>query len=160
MRAVTPGDEIAVDFMRLAGMQVVDFWLAILEAFDANVVNLEQDLPAGGEAGLNQVFDDFVLTIHGNRAPGEILEVDAVTLSAETQFDAVVNKSLALHPFANTHLGEKIDGAGFEYTGANALLAVLARPVFENDGLDALKMKEVRKDEACRPGSDDSNLRA
>jgi hypothetical protein len=71
-----------------------------------------------------------------------------------------MNESLALHAIADAHLREQIDGSGFENTRADALLAILARPVFENDGLDAFQMEKVRKDEARRPGSDDSNLRA
>jgi hypothetical protein len=71
-----------------------------------------------------------------------------------------MNQALALHSIADAHLREQIDGSAFENTRADALLAILARPVFENDALDALEMKEVREHEAGRPGSDDSNLRA
>jgi len=149
-----------MDFSGLACMLVVDFWPVAFEAFDANVFNLEQDAAAGCDSSLNEIFDDFVLAVDGNRAPGEILEINAVALSPEPQFDAVVNESHALHSFADAHLGEQIDGAGFKNAGADALLAILARPVLENDGLDALQMKEVRQYEAGRPGSDDSNLRA
>jgi hypothetical protein len=101
-----------------------------------------------------------VLAVHGNRAPREVFEVDAVALSAETYFDAVMNQALALHSIADAHPGEQIDGARFQNAGADALLAILARPVFENEGLNTVEMKQVRKDEACRPGSDDSDLRA
>jgi hypothetical protein len=160
VRAIASGDEVAVDFAGPARMPVVDFWLVALETFDTNVVNLEQDLTTRCDPSLNQIFDDFMLAVHGNRASGEILEIDAVALSSETQFDAVVNQTLALHSFGHAHLDEQIDGSGFENAGTDALLAILARPVFENNGLDALEMKEVRKDEACRPGSDDSHLRA
>ncbi len=86
---ITPGDEVTVDFAGLACMLVVDFWLAAREAFDANVVSLEQDLTAGCEPSLNEIFDHFVLTVNGNRFSGEVFEIDAVALSAETQFDAV-----------------------------------------------------------------------
>ena len=65
-------------------MLVVDFWLVALESFDANVVNLEQDLPASCDTSLNEILDDFVLAVNRNRAPGEVFEVDAVPLSAET----------------------------------------------------------------------------
>jgi hypothetical protein len=53
VRAIAAGDEIALDFARLACMLVVDFWLAALETFEANVVNVEQDLPASCDPSLN-----------------------------------------------------------------------------------------------------------
>jgi len=83
VRAVASRDEVTLDFSGLACKVVVDFWLVAFVAFDANVVNIKQNLSPGGNPGLIEILDDFVLTVHGNRAPGEIFEVDAVALSVE-----------------------------------------------------------------------------
>jgi hypothetical protein len=160
MKAIASRDEIAVDFAGQACKLVVDFWLFAFEVFDPNIVGFEKDLPARCDPSLNEILDDFMLPVDGNRAPGEILEIDAVALSAKSQFDAVVNQTLTLHSFADAHLREEIDCPRLKNAGADAFLAVLTGSAFEHDGLNALKMEEMGKHEASRSGSDDSNLRA
>jgi hypothetical protein len=55
---------------------------------------------------------------------------------------------------------EEIDGALLEHARAHALLDVLARAAFEDDGVDAFAMQQVRQHEAGGARTDDADFRA
>ena len=134
--------------------------MAALVAFHLDVFRLKQNASARCKPSLDQVFDDFMLSVNGDGASGEIFEIDTMALSGEAKFDTVVNQAFALHPFAHAHLREQIDGARLEHACANAFLAILAGSVFEHDGVDALEVEQMREYQPGGTGSDNSNLRA
>ena len=56
-------------------------------------------------------------------------------------------------------LDEEVDDRLLDHACADARLDVLAAPVFEDDGVDALAMEEVTERESRGPGADDPDLR-
>ncbi len=80
--------------------------------------------------------------------------------AGEAQFDAVVDRALALHAFAKAERAKQVDGALLEHAGANRRLDIGAAAVVEHDRLDALPVQQVRKQKARRACADDANLGA
>ena len=99
-----------------------------------------------------------MLTVHHDRFPGQLGEVDVMPAPAEAQVDAAMNEPLARHPLAETGLVQKIDAAVFEHAGANASLTVRARARLDDDRFDPGAMKQVREEQTRRTRADDSNL--
>ena len=159
--AVAAGDEIAGKLPLLAILSEADRGLVGIDAVQADVANAEQDLSPGLDPRLDQILDDFVLGIDGDRfAAGQVAEVDAMPLPTEAQLDAGMDEAFALHPLAHTNLGQEIDGPLFENTGADGGFDLFARACFQNDGRDAFKMQKMRQQQTCRSGSDDADLGA
>ncbi len=128
---------------------------------DAGVFDFEENLAAGGEPRIGQILDHFVLRIDRDRlAAGEFREIDAMGALAEAQIYAVVDEAFALEACADAGFFQQIHGALLEDTGAHAFLHVLAAAIFEDDRLDAVKVQQMRENQAGGPGSDDANLRA
>jgi hypothetical protein len=129
------------------------------EIVDADVVHFKVQLATGFQTSFDQIFQDFVLGIdeHGF-ATGKIFEIDAVAATEKLQFDAAVHESLGLEALADADLNEQVDGALFEDAGADAFFDVGAAFIFENDGVDAVEIQHVRKQEAGWPGAYDSDL--
>jgi hypothetical protein len=69
-----------------------------------------------------------------------------------------MHQALALEAVANPRLDQQIDCALLENACANALLDVFARVSFQNDGINALQMKKMRKRESSGTCSDNCNL--
>jgi hypothetical protein len=149
-----------MNFVQVAREPIADLWSVGLETLHSSIFCFEQNAPRGRQTSLNQVFDEFVLAIHRDRATSEVLKVDTMALAVKTKFDAVVDQAFALHPFAHAHLHEQIDGARLQHSRPNTFLAILTRPVFEHDGVDAVEIKQVRQYKPGGPGSDNSDLRA
>ena len=126
---------------------------------DADVFGLEENLAAGGEPRGDQILDDFVLRVDGNRAAaGQPAQIDSMAAAAEAQFDAVMDQADALESLADAGFIQQIDGALFEHAGADALLDILAAASLEHDRLDAVEVQQMRKHQPRRSRSDDADL--
>jgi hypothetical protein len=82
-----------------------------------------------------------------------------VAPAGELQLDPLVDEPFATQAIAYAHLGEQVDRPLLEHAGADSLLDVLAAPVLEDDGIDALEVQEVRQHESGGTGTDDPDLR-
>ena len=160
VEAVAAADEVTRERLRLAVLAKADLRPVALEIVDAHVFGLEDDLAAGGEPGGDQVLGDLGLAVDGHGLAGERSEVDPVALAAEAELDAFVDQPEPAHPLADLRLLEQIDRALLEHAGADPPLDVLPAAPLQDDGLDALKMQELREQQARRPGPHDANLRA
>src|ERR1700675_806197 len=80
--------------------------------------------------------------------------------AVETHMDSVMDESLALQALSNARFNHHIHSALLEHAGTDAIFDVMPATVFDDDGFDPLQVKQVRKQQSCRPGSDDSDLRA
>jgi hypothetical protein len=160
MEPVAAGQKIAGELVRLPILAKRDAGLVGIDVAHRDAVDVEQEIPAGVEPRRDQVLDDFVLCVDGNRAPArQLRKVDPVTPPAEAELDAVVDEALALHPLADAGLGEKVDGALFEHAGPNRALDLVPAADFEHDRLDALQMKQMRQQQASGAGADDPDTR-
>ena len=126
-----------------------------------DVLHLKVQRSSCFEARLDQIVDDFVLPVDRDRAAASQRgHVDAMPGAAEGEIDAVVPQSLAREARAHADLAHQIHRSLLEHTGADALDHVLPGPVLEDDGVDALKMKQLPEHQAGRSGADDADLGA
>src|ERR671910_694344 len=97
-RAVAAGDVVAGDLLLLAILEEANLRRISVRVFYAFCPGLEQDLSVRFEPGADQVLDDFLLAVDGDREPvRQVGEVNAVPTSVEAKFDPVVNGSLPEH---------------------------------------------------------------
>ena len=137
MEAVAAGDDAAAQLVALAVGDVADDGCVAVDVVDRHVGRLEHDRVAGGEAGGDEVLDDLLLAVHGDRVADELVEVEAVAAALEGQLDAAVGEALAVEPLGDAELAEQVDARVFEHAGADAVLDVLAVVAFEHDAVDA-----------------------
>ena len=155
MEAVAPGDDAAAQLVLLAVGDVADDGMVAVDLVDRHVGRLEHDRVASGEAGGDEVLDDLLLAVDGDRVADELVEVESVAATLEGQLDAAVGEALAVEPIGDAELAEQGDARVLEHAGANAVLDVLAVVAFEDDAVDAAGGEEVGEDEAGRSGTDD-----
>ena len=105
----------------------------------ANACRAEVERPAGGHSRVDQVFDDFVLSVNGDppsaREPGH---VHAMAATRKRQVDPFMAKALAIEARGHTGRPHEIDGALFEDAGADALDDMVAATIFDDDRIDAM----------------------
>jgi hypothetical protein len=159
VETVAAGDEIASEFFRLTILTEGDTGLQSVEAMNCDIFNFKVNLASRAETSGDKILDDLVLTINRYRlTAGEIREVNSMRAAAESQVYSAMNEAFAPQTISRADFAEQIDRALLEYTGANTLLAILPAARFQDDGLDAVEVKELGKDKAGGPGADDSNL--
>src|SRR5579871_4912950 len=158
MEAVASPDEVAADLVLFILMHEADARVGVVEVVNACLVGVKPDRSAGGEPGSDQILDDFVLSVDGDRTAGESVQVDAVSLAAEAQFDTVMDEPFTSHPIAGSGGVQQIDGALFQHAGADPLFHLAAAAAFDHYRLDSFQMQEVGKQKARRSGSHDADL--
>src|SRR5215831_9749022 len=115
-----------------------------VQAVDGGGLGIEQNLATSLELEANQVLDDLLLAVDGDRpAAAELGQRDAMALALEAQLDAVVDESFAQQALAGAGLHQEVDGA-----------------LFEDPRLDARAGQQMSQHEASRASADDPNLRA
>ena len=80
--------------------------------------------------------------------------------AVEGQLHAFVDQPLAREALADAGLGQQVDRALLEQTGADAGAQILGRAPLQHDRLDAGQSQQPRQQQAGRPAADDSDLRA
>jgi hypothetical protein len=123
-----------------------------------DVERLEHDLAAGGEAGGDEVLDDLLLAVDGDRPPGQLEEVDAVADPVDRELDATVGEALAIEAIGEPELAQQLDGRVLEHAGAHPVLDVRPVTLFEHDAVDAAGGEQVGEHEPGRAGADDRHL--
>ena len=103
--------------------------------------------------------DSFAEGKYDRTPVGELAEGDPVASARELELDAVVDEPLALQPFARADLDDEVDVVLLDHARADARLDVLATPIFEDDGVDALPIENVPERETRWSGADDPDLR-
>src|ERR1700693_6156205 len=98
--------------------------------------------------------DDYTLTA------GEFTKIDAMPGTPEPKLNSSMEKPLALQPFTDTRVHQKIDGSLLQHPGADAFLDAFAAGGLQNHRLDPVKMQQVGEHETSRAGSYDSDLSA
>src|SRR5271168_3000953 len=130
-----------------------------LQAADAYVRHIEEDLRAGREPRRDQIAHEFVLPVDGDGlSPGELREVDVMALAAETQVNPVMDETFPLHALADAGLRQQLRRAVLQHTRADAALAVIPAAVFDLHGPDAALMEQVPQQQSCGARADDSHL--
>src|SRR5918998_79198 len=95
------------------------------------------------QPAMDQVLQDLLLAVDHDRPPDEIGEVDPVALAVVAQLDALVDRSLAVHPLAYPGLAQRVHRPLLEDAGADAVHDVVLVAVLEHDGLDTVEVQQV-----------------
>src|SRR5580704_1537322 len=138
----------------------LDFGVLAGEVVHGGVFDVEVDFPAVGQATRDQVGHDFFLVINDDVFIDQLAEIDVVRPTIEREINAVMDHGLAFHAIANARLDQKLRHPMLHQARADASLAIGAAPVFNDDGVNAGEMKEVREHQPGRAGAHDANLSA
>ena len=160
MKTVAAADEVAGDLLGFAVVPEGDARRRPGDVVNGDVGGLEQDLSAIRKSARNKILDHLLLAVDGDALPDQLDEIDVVQRAVEAEVEPVVEQALALHPLADAGLDQQIARPVFDQAGADAAFDVGAAAVLQNDGIDALKMQEMRQHQPGRPGADDPHLRS
>ena len=133
MEAITPGNKIAIDFLRSTFVLESDFWILRFQIIDSNVVDFKQQRATVSKATLNQVFYNFLLPVNGDALVYQRFEINPVQISIDTNIDSPMRHAFLLKACANAHVAEQIRGPMLDQTSANTIFNVIATTVFDDD---------------------------
>ena len=159
VKPVTARDDVAFESSQLAGMTILDRRCVRLDVVQRNTLDVEQQRLSVGDRRGDQVLDDLVLPVDGDRSTArQLRHVDSMIAAVEAKRDTFVNEPLAAQPFADADVLEQVGGVVLQHARSRALLAVRAALRFQDHGLDAPERQHAREDEPRRSGADDSHL--
>lgn len=126
---------------------------------DGKIFDLEEQRSSRLAAGVDQIFNDFVLAVNGDgSATGETCHIDTMAHTEEAEIYAPVDHALAIEACPDSGGAHQIDAALFKDTGANALDDVILAFAFENHGVDSVEMEQLCEQQTRGSGSDDTYL--
>src|SRR5262245_55696506 len=100
--------------------------------------------PHRGDARFDQVLDDFVLPVNSDcLATGKLCPVDVMPLALKADMETIMAKALTLQTSADAHRDQQIHRSLLEHAGPHAVDDVVAASVFDNDGINAVEMKQM-----------------
>ena len=140
-------------------MPETDFRIAAVEIVNAGVLDLEQNLPAVGQALGDQVGDDLLLVVDEHLLADQLVEVDVPRLALERDGDAVVHHRLALQPLADAGVDQHLRDPVLHQAGAHPRLAIGAAAVLDDDAGNAGEMQQMRQHQPRRSRPHDADLR-
>jgi hypothetical protein len=138
VESIATGNEIANKLDRFSVVVKTNLWLGGIEVMNRDITDFEESLASGSEPSGNEVLHHLLLGIDRNTMPGQSLEIDAMTLAAETDLDSVVDKALPLHSIPDAHFREQVDRPLFQNPSPHPLFTVFAASSLDNDGFNAL----------------------
>ena len=160
VKSVAAGDEVAVDLVFGIAMPESDHRAGRVERADRHVLGLEVQRTRGRRPRFDQVVDDFVLPVDGDRlAAGQLGEIDAMAppLEADVERRRAAGRRAA-SPAPTPIALQQIDGALLEDARPHAIDDVLAAAVLDDDRVDAVEMQQVSEQQPCRTCADDADL--
>jgi hypothetical protein len=161
MESVAAGDEIALYVHALTVKSAPDDRPLAVEPLHARIAHFIMDFGARGQPCGDKVLDHLLLTVDPDRtATREVTQRNAMRLTFKPELDAVMRQPLAHETTTDTGLAQQIDGGLLEHARAHPPLDVLAASALDDDGFDALQVKQVRKHQPGGTGADDAYLGA
>ena len=161
MEAVAAGDEVRFHLVLLFLMYESNEWPLALEVRESHVFTLEEQGSASLQSRLDQILDQLVLPIDGDRAPArQLRKIDAVSPTVERDMHTLMAHTLTLEPIADPGSDHQVNSRLLQHTGADALDDVLARAVLDDDRLDTRAVQKVSERQPRRAGTDDCDLSA
>jgi hypothetical protein len=148
-------DEVGLELVHAAVAGVDDGRLRPREADRLDVFCLEDDVGTDAFVLGEQIGHDGLLSVDGDRAADELLEVDVVALALVLQVDAAVREALLTQSAVEAELGQDVDGPLLEHAGPDAAEHVLPRPLLEDRERHVGLAQDVTQEEAGWTCSDD-----
>ncbi len=142
MEAVAAGDEIALDLVHLAALVIAQLRMIVGQAVQAHVLGLVDHGRPLRRVRVHQVFLDLGLAVDGDALAAQRLQIDAQPPPVEGQLQALVDQPLAREPGAEAGVGQHVDRALLEQSGAHAGAQIRRRPPLQDDDVDALETQQ------------------
>ena len=159
VEAVTTGDEVAVNSVGGAVLAVRQPGRIGIYIVRHHVLGLIHDYTARGIPGVEQVAGDLGLSVDRDVRCGQVLEVDAVALTAERHSDTLVSLRLPFKALVYPRLAQQGDRALLDDPGPYATENVVAALPLQYHAVDSTPVQKLGQKKAGRAGTDDANLR-
>ena len=161
MKSVAAGNEVAVNLVIGAVMLEAEHRAGGVERADRDVLGLEIQRTRRRGARVDQIPDDFVLSVDGDGlAAGQVGQIDAVPLSLKADVEALVTQPRPSKSGTDAHRVQQVHGALLQDAGLHAVDDVVAAAVLDDDGVDAVQVQQMPEQQPRRTGADDPDLRA
>src|SRR5688572_2547321 len=109
---------------------------------------------------VDQIPDNLILSIDRDGLTAcQRAEIDAMPSSLETDIEPLVTQPGSLKPRANAHRVEQVHGTLLQDAGPDAVDDIVPAAVLDNDGIDAIEVKEMAQQQPRGAGADNSDLR-
>ena len=141
MKTVGADDESGGQPDRFAIAFASDIGMVAFYVVQRRIGDVEPDFALRRQARRDQILDDLMLRIDGDRAAGQRGQIDAVTLTVERQLDAVMQRAFGLHALAEAGRDQDVHRVLFQHAGADSRFDIGARAGFQHHGFDALQMQ-------------------
>jgi len=159
VKSITAGDKVALRLVISAAVLKAKHGPRGLKRADCDVVNLKVQGARCRGACFNEILDDFVLPVDGNRfACRQVGQIDAVPLSLKADVESLMTQPCTLETCADAHRRQQVHGTLLKDARSHAVDDVLAAMVFDNDGVDTIQMKQMPKQQSGRACSNNSHL--
>jgi hypothetical protein len=158
VEAVAAGDVVALQPLFGAVLAPGDVRVVAVDVVRLHGLGFENDVQAARGRTFEQVVHDLLLAVDGDRSTGQFAHVDAENLAVQGDVGAFMHQPLRVHARTQAEAVQQIDRHPFEHAGAYAPLHILARAVFENDGVDTGAMQEMPQKQSGRAAADDGDL--
>src|SRR4029079_5142728 len=132
MKAVTPRNEVAADFLLPTLVPEPDLWLLAGQLMDADVAHLKQQWTAICQTAFDEILDHLLLSVNRHTLVHERLEIDTVQVAVDADIDPPMQHSFTLHPCANAQVGEKVRCPVLDQARPNSISDVVAAAVLDD----------------------------
>ena len=122
------------------------------------VRRLVDDRAAHGVAGFVEVLGDLGLAVDADLVAGQIFQIDPVPHAPEREVQPAVPERFLLQPPGDLRLAEQVDHAAFEHARADAAHDIGPALAFQDHGLDAVQVQQLREQQPGRSAADDADL--
>src|SRR5262245_990913 len=145
MKAVAASDEVTVQLLRTAIARERHARLTGIDIVQPYILGFKNNLSCCGLCGVNQIAENFVLSIDRNRAAiGQSLEINPMCLAGKAQVNAVMNLAFTAHPITNAACAQQIDRRLLQNTGPHRGFNSRLRPNLKDDRVHAAEMQKMR----------------
>src|SRR3979490_704420 len=114
--------------------------MVLVDASNLASCGVEEDRCPGGHACLDEVLDHFLLAVDNDAPARQLLEINPVALTVESQMNTSVLETFAIEPFTDARVLQELRRALFEAACAHSSLDVLAAATLDHDRIDACTM--------------------
>ncbi len=159
VKAITSGDEIAINALYSRASQIGEIRLIALEVIGRDVGGFVNDDTPHLVARVIQIAGDLGLAVDGDRSTArQRFEIDPLDAPIEGKVDTAMHSPLPVEPFPDTGGAQHVGQALFEHTGADATQHIITGALFEDNAIDAVAMKDLAEQESGRSATDDPDL--
>jgi hypothetical protein len=155
--SIATGDEVGFYRMEFAIPIERDLRPRAVKAADRNVTAFESNIAARGDPGMGEIRLNLGLTVHGDLAPHEPLEIDSMHVIIECHLESAMHQTLPTQALIHTGLRQQLNGPGLEKPGAYPRSDIFKEAALDDDGIDAASLQELRQHQTRGAPSDDGN---